>query len=204
MVSGGGLQVRFQPQRMEKWAGVELSGQIRLIGGRGVNLRKRMSHLTRKARVGDAVTQLLFPDRMPVGFEKRHDEQLVGLAVCDQRRHDLGCDAGDGLQPSKFEAVALDRRFPDLAHLQTRQRTLDAHRAAPKIHPPDIRGHAARERYQINPLAGSNQSEASQRLQDVSGGLRGVIAARHGSVTQTRSKTAAIPCPPPMHMVTRA
>ena len=107
---------------------------------------KALGDRLRGAARDDFVSQLVFPRRIIAGIEISHDEPPGLRIVGHELRNRIGADIFGEFQPTPFEGIARNRRFPKLRHFQSRQRALEAITLATNHHLPDVRRHAPRQR----------------------------------------------------------
>ncbi len=162
VAQAGGHEVGLEADGVEDVVGRKAR---RHAGGCGMDRGERAAHFGGESLVRNAVAQQGFPHGIARRVEILHDKGAFALREHPRhgRRRSRACCA----QPLVFEAVALDRRFPELRDAQPGQRALDAHRAAGEIDPPDIRRDAAAQGLSRRGLVGAAQADAPQEFDDV-------------------------------------
>ena len=136
-------QIRLEPDVVEDPVGRELRGDLRIVGGGGMDAHQAIADGAGDVRVGVAGAQVGLPQPVVGRVEIGHDQHARRRVLPEQLRHRLGHDRRRAAHPGRLVSVALDRREPVLLDPELGQRPLDAHRPARQLDPPDVRGHAA-------------------------------------------------------------
>ena len=162
-----GDQIRLDAQRVKAVVGGEVARDRGIAGRRGVDQRQPLADRSRARRIGMAVAQQMFPDRIGGGIEIFHREHPVRL---DPRRAAAAPPPGHippgDAEPGGFVMIADDRRLPELRDPEARQCALQAKPPARQFDQPDLRRHAAVERPALEPFARPAQPHAIERRPD--------------------------------------
>ena len=148
-----------------------------VVGGevardRGIALRRSVDQGQPRAdrssarRIGMAVAQQMFPDRIGGGIEIIHREHPVRLILAEQARHRVGTYPARDAEPGGFVMIADDRRLPELRDPEARQRPLQTKLPARQFDQPDFRRHAAVQRPAFEKFARPAQPHAAERRPD--------------------------------------
>src|SRR5450830_244925 len=153
-------QIRLEPNGVETGAGIERGCYLGPAGGCGVNRNQPLGDRDRGFFAQDAVAQLALPVRITIGIEIVHDEE-AGVPILRHKMRDRAWpDRLRRGEPLPFGVVALDRRFPNLRHLELWQGTLQAIFSRADLDAPDVGRNSAFERYAYQLVAGRKQAHA--------------------------------------------
>jgi hypothetical protein len=156
---------------VENRVGRKRGGDVGAAGAGGMDRGQPRADGGGEARIGAAIAQLAFPEPVPRRIEKCHHQRAGCRIFGKERRRRAGRGRVGEADPGGLVAIALDRRFPELRHLQARQRALHADRPGREVDAPDVRRDAAGQRGHARLFAGRDEAGAGEDGADDGGGV---------------------------------
>ena len=163
MHAGGRSQIGLQTDVVEDPIGGEVGSDRSRGGGGGVDLHQRLGDLGGEFRIGVAVAQLGFPERIAVRRQELHRER-AGRRITTQQLRAEPNDRVGATHPACLVAIALHRRLPIGGHAQSGQCAFDADRGRREVDPPDIRRHAAGQAFAARVSGCGQQTHSAQSI----------------------------------------